>query len=128
MEISVLSIVVILFAVVLMVGVCVQVAKGRLLLRYSLLWLALGILAIFFAVFPLPLFQLAYFLGFNVASNFVLFVGLFFVLAICLSLSVITSKQQMKIKDLAQKTAILENEIRAKRDSAIREDENGSQA
>lgn len=111
MGISVLSIVVILFAAAFLVGVFTQVAKGNLLLRYSLLWLALGILAIVFAVFPQPLFNLAYFLGFNVASNFVLFVAIFFILAICLSLSVIASKQQVKIKNLAQRIAVLENEI-----------------
>lgn len=112
MIISVLSIVVILFAVAFMVGVCMQVAKGRLLLRYSLLWLAMGFFAIIFAIFPRPLFNLAYFLGFNVASNFVLFVAIFFILAVCLSLSVIASKQQMKIKNLVQKTALLEHQVR----------------
>lgn len=109
---SVLSIAVIVFSIAFMVSVCWQVAKGRLLLRYSLLWIFLGLAALLCAIFPEPIFKLAYFLGFNVASNFVLFVAIFFLLAICLSLSVIVSKQQMKLKDLVQRLAIMEKGIR----------------
>lgn len=105
---SVLSIVVVFFSIAFMVGVCWQVAKGRLLLRYSLLWLFLAFVALICAIFPQPLFDLAYLLGFNVASNFVLFLAIFFLLAICLSLSVIVSKQQMKLKNLVQHIALLE--------------------
>lgn len=105
---SVLSIVVIVFSVVFAIGVCVQVGRGKLLLKYSLLWLALALAAMVCAFFPQPLFSLAYFLGFKLASNFVLFVGIFFLLVICLSLSVIVSKQQMKIKELAQRMALFE--------------------
>lgn len=109
--VSVLSIAVIVFSIIFMVGVCWQVAKGRLLLRYSLLWLFLGLVALVCAIFPEPVFRLAYFLGFNVASNFVLFVAIFFLSVICLSLSVIVSKQQMKLKDLVQRLAIMEKGI-----------------
>lgn len=106
---SVLSIVVIFFSIAFMIGVCWQIAKGRLLLRYSLLWLFLALVALICAIFPQPLFDLAYLLGFNVASNFVLFLSIFFLLAICLSLSVIASKQQLKLKNLVQRIALLEN-------------------
>ncbi len=113
---SILSVAVIIFSVAFMVGVCWQIAKGRLLLRYSLLWLFLGLAALICAIFPEPVFWLAYALGFNVASNFVLFIAIFFLLAICLSLSVIVSKQQMKLKDLVQRLAIMEEEAKHKCD------------
>ncbi len=111
MMMSPLGLAVIVFAIALMVGVVYQVAKGRLLLRYSFLWLLLALVALICALFPQPLFSLAYFLGFNVASNFVLFVAIFLLLLICLSLSVIVSKQQQKIKDLIQDLAILKNDV-----------------
>lgn len=114
MMFSPLGIAVIVFAIALVVGVVYQVAKGRLLLRYSFLWLFLALVALLCALFPEPLFSLAYFLGFNVASNFVLFVAIFLLLLICLSLSVIVSKQQEKIKNLVQDVALLKNEIEEK--------------
>lgn len=106
-----LSAIIIIFSLAFAVGVCTQVAKGRLLLRYSLVWLALAFIAIVFAVFPTPLFKLADFLGFYAPSNFVLFVGVFFLAAICLSLSVIVSRQHIKLKDAIQRLALLENAI-----------------
>lgn len=108
---SVLSIAVIVISIIFMVGVCWQVAKGRLLLRYSLLWLFLGLATLLCAVFPEPIFGLAYLLGFNVPSNFILFVAVFFLLAICLSLSVIVSRQQLKLKDLVQRLALVESKM-----------------
>lgn len=106
-----LSAVIIVCSIIFAIGVCIQVAKGRLLLRYSLLWLALALLAIVFAIFPAPIFKLAYLLGFNVPSNFVLFVGVFFLAIICLSLSVIASRQNVRLKNAIQRIALLENKI-----------------
>ncbi len=111
MMMSPLGFAVIVFAIALMAGVVYQIAKGRLLLRYSFLWLLLALVALICALFPQPLFSLAYFLGFNVASNFVLFVAIFLLLLICLSLSVIVSRQQEKIKNLIQDVALLKNEM-----------------
>lgn len=110
MMLSPLGLAVIVFALALVVGVVYQVAHGCLLLRYSFLWLVLAVVALLCALFPEPLFSLAYFLGFNVASNFVLFIAIFLLLMICLSLSVIASQQQEKIKNLVQDLAILKNE------------------
>lgn len=105
----ILSIAVIAISIIFMVGVCWQVARGSLLLRYSLLWFFLGLATLICAVFPEPVFGLAHLLGFNAPSNFILFVAVFFLLAICLSLSVIVSRQQMKLKDLVQRLALVES-------------------
>jgi len=92
--------------------VCWQVAKRRLLLRYSLLWLTLALLVLLGAIFPDVIVLLANLLGFDVPSNFLFFAGLFFLLAICLSLSVVISKQSMRIKNLTQSIALLDGEAR----------------
>lgn len=112
MMFSVLGLVVAICAILFAIAVCVQVAKGRLLLKYSLLWLVLALIACLCAIFPAPLFGLAYLLGFNVASNFVFFLALFFFMVIALSLTVIVSKQQYRTKTLVQELALLEHKSR----------------
>ena len=109
MMFSILGLVVALCSILFAAAVCIQVAKGRLLLKYSLLGLAL--VACLCAIFPAPLFGLAYLLGFNVASNFVFFLALFFFMVIALSLSIIVSKQQQRAKTLVQELALLEHRL-----------------
>lgn len=108
---SALRIIVVLMCLLFVVMVCKQVASKKMLLKYSLLWLALALLVIVIAVFPEPIFLLSKVMGFNLTSNFVFFVALFFLLAICLSLSVVVSKQAIKLKSAIQSLAILEKEI-----------------
>ena len=112
MMFSILGLVVALCSILFAAAVCIQVAKGRLLLKYSLLWLGLALIACLCAIFPAPLFSFVHLLGFNVASNFVFFVALFFFMVIALSLSIIVSKQQTRTKTLVQELALLEHNIR----------------
>lgn len=95
------------------------VKKDKLLLRYSLLWMALALVLIFCALFPGPVFAFAQLFGFVTASNFIYVVGFVFLLLICLSLSSVISKQTTSIKNLTQRIALLEKELecdRAKRE------------
>lgn len=87
------------------------VIRGKLLLRYSLLWMMLAAVLLVCAVFPQPLSVLSAFFGFVTLSNFIYVVGFVFVLLIVFSLSVIVSKQTVAIKNLTQKIALLEKEI-----------------
>lgn len=93
--------------------VCVvwQVKTGRLLLRYALLWLVLAVMVMLSALFPDFVYAVSDVFGFEAPSNFIFLVALFFLLAICLSLSIIVSGQARKIKSLVQSLAILENKM-----------------
>ena len=104
----VLRVFVVLFCVVLFLYVLRLVAREKLLLKYSLLWLALAIILLVFALFPRALFSLAYMFGFETPANFIFFVGLFCLMAITLSLTVIVSKQTLKIKNLTQRISLIE--------------------
>lgn len=106
-----MSILMITMAVIIAGVVFYQVSKGKLLLRYSLLWLAGAVFAVLGAFFPQPIFVLAKTLGFIAPSNFIIFVALLLLFAICFSLCVIASRQQMRIKDLTQDLALLKNHI-----------------
>ncbi len=105
-----LQIVVVVFCVLLLLFILRLVAKERLLLKYSLLWLVLGIVLLLMATFPEVLFDMSSALGFETPSNFIFFVGLFCLLSIALSLSVIASKQTLMIKTLTQRLALLEHD------------------
>lgn len=91
-----------------------KIKKGQLLLKYSLLWLLLSLVILLFSIFPEPIYFMASMFGFEVASNFVFFVGLFFVIAIVLSLTIIVSKQSIMIKTLTQQIALDEHGIKRK--------------
>lgn len=87
------------------------VVKKRLRLKYSLLWLALSLVALLCAIFPEPLFALAHLLGFVVPSNLVFFLAIFFLLVLCLSLTVIVSWQARDIRQLIQEIAVINNQL-----------------
>ncbi len=107
----VLRIFVVVAALVFMLVAVKQIRNGRLLLKYALLWFVLALLAVVGALWPRGLYVVSDALGFKMLSNFVLFVGMLFLLAICLSLSLIVSKQAVKIKTLVQELAILEHRV-----------------
>ena len=86
------------------------VTKGKLLLKYSLLWLALSFFVCIFSLFPEPIYALSNLLGFELASNFIFIAAVFFLLIIALSLSVIASKQASYTKTLIQEVALLRKE------------------
>lgn len=107
----VIQISVIVFCILLTIFVVRLVVKRRLRLKYSLMWLTLSLLALLFAIFPEPIFGLAHILGFAVPSNMVFFLAIFFLLALCLSLTVIVSWQARDIRQLIQEIAVINNQL-----------------
>lgn len=92
------------------------VATGKLLLKYSLLWLLLCFALLFCAIFPSAVYSISEFFGILAPSNFVFLVGIALLFAVALSLSVVVSKQVDSIKNLTQRVAILEKEADEFRD------------
>ena len=90
------------------------VSKGRLLLKYSLLWILLCTVALICDAWP----QLVYFIsdsiGFVTPSNFIFLCAIVLLLAICLSLSVAVSRHVIAVKNLTQRVAILDKELERK--------------
>lgn len=86
------------------------VAKERMLLKYSLLWLFLAVTLFCSALFPEVVFSISAAFGFITPVNFIFLIGLFCLLAISLSLSVVVSRQTIAIKNLVQKLALIEYE------------------
>lgn len=107
-----LRISVVVACVLLLIYVVYLVRRERLQLRYSLLWLAMAAALLLVSIFPGPLFALSALFGFVTASNFIFVAGFLFMLAICLALTSIVSKQTVSIKNLTQKIALIENEMK----------------
>lgn len=102
----VLRLFIVVFCIILALFVLHEVSKERMLLKYSLLWLALTLVLLVCAVFPEIVFIISDFFGFETPANFIFVVGFFCLLAIALSLSIIVSGQTIKLKNLTQRIAI----------------------
>ena len=81
-------------------------------LKYSLVWLALGIGIIIFTCFPKLTTWLAHVLGISQPMNMLFFAGFCFMLPIIFSLSVSVSRLSNKVKRLTQEMALLEEQKR----------------
>jgi hypothetical protein len=86
--------------------------KRRLNLKYSLLWLAVGVLMILFIIFPQIITAFSNLLHFQSSMNalYILLIG--FLVIICVALTSIVSRQNGHIKRLTQNAALLEERIR----------------
>lgn len=107
----ILQVFVALACIIFCIVICVLVSRRRLLLRYSLIWLALAVIVAIAALFPAPLYCLSDLLGFVTPSNFIFFAALFALMIISLSLSIVVSRQARKITSLIQDLAIVSNRL-----------------
>lgn len=87
-------------------------AKKRLHVKYTLLWLAFGAVMLIFAIFPDLLGYFARMIGFQVPANGLFAVLIFCILVILMSLTAIVSKLNDKCKRLIQSLALLEKRVR----------------
>lgn len=87
------------------------IAQRKLQLKYSLTWFFLLALILIIALVPAPFFVLAAWCGFEASSNMLFFIGMFILISICLSLSVIASKNANDIRRLTQTVALLNAHI-----------------
>lgn len=83
-----------------------NVNKKKLLLQYSLVWLAMAVAMIIAAVFPRTVVVLTAAAGIAQPSNFVYAVGLFVLLFIAFNFTAKLSKQSSEIRNLTEQEAI----------------------
>ena len=99
-------------AVVFLVVILWLLKKGRLTVRYSIIWLMAGGALLVFAVFPYIVLVLRDWLNMVMPVNVIFTLVLAFVLLLLLSLSTIVSGFAEKLKRLAQENALLEKRVR----------------
>ena len=99
------------------------VSKGKLLLKYSLLWIFLCGAVLICDLFPGIVYFVSDAVGFVTPSNFTFLVAIVLLLLICLSLSVAVSRHVMAVKNLTQRVALLEKQLEfQKNEQSLKED------
>lgn len=88
------------------------IKKGKIEVKYSIIWLAFSITMILFAIFPYIVYVLGDITGVINPVNFIFLTQIIFILLIMLSLSAVISGFSKKIKRLAQANALLEKRVR----------------
>lgn len=108
-----------LLRITLVIGIGVYFAlillflKNKALeLKYTLLWMAAGLVMLLLILCPQILFLLIRLMGIESGMNglFIFFIA--FLVVIVMSLTSIVSRQMRKINTLVQQQAIMENELR----------------
>jgi len=89
------------------------IRRNRLKERYALLWLAAGVVMIILSAWGKLLFWVTGLLGFEVPSNGLFTVVLFFLLLIVFHFSIAISAESERTKHLAQEVALLKERLRA---------------
>ena len=110
-----LQIVGILFLLAIILSLLYILRKGRIAIKYSIVWFFACIVLLIFILFTNIMTSIANLLGFEVGSNMI-FAGLIAIL--CFSnrvLTVIVSGQNAKIRLLIQEVSILKGEIHDKK-------------
>ncbi len=108
-----------LFKAILLVGVLLYLMiiiylmkKGRMSLKYSLMWFLAGLVLLICAIFPQIVGHITRLMGIYSETNGVFFVGVCFIILIILSLTSIASGLSERIRTLVQTQAMLEKRVR----------------
>ena len=99
-----------------------MIRKEKLDLKYSLSWIIINIVILVLGMFPQMIDWIARLIGVATPINAVFFFGIVFQMLITFSLTVAQYRNSKKLKDLAQKVALLEKQITSKHVVAVRKD------
>lgn len=113
-----------LFRSILLIGVLLYLIliiwlmrKGKLSLKYTLIWFLTGLVLLVCAVFPGLVRTITHMMGVYSEVNAVFFVGVCFLLLIILFLTSVASGLSERIRNLTQTQAMLEKRVRDLEDS-----------
>ena len=107
-----LQIVLLGLVVIFLLAIIHLLRKGKLSLKYSLIWIFSSIILLIMIIFPQLSIQVSKWIGVEVPSNFIFMLEGIFVLVILISLTLIVSNQTSRLTRLTQAVAILERRIR----------------
>lgn len=99
-------------AILLFILVIVNfIKKDNISIKYSLIWLASGILTMFFILFPGLLEFMCNLLGFELVSNMIYMIAIIILIIISFSFTIIVSRQTEKIRLLVQEVSLLKTRV-----------------
>lgn len=109
---STLRVVLIIAVIIYFVIVLMFLKNKALALRYTLLWLAAGVVLGIMVIWPKTLVGFVHLLGISSNMNGLFIMCIAFLIMILMSITSIVSKQADKIKNLTQTIAKMEKRIR----------------
>ena len=107
----------IIVAIGLVLALCViinMIRKKALELRYALAWLLVGFGTLILDLFPGVMLGLAKFMGIEIPSNMLFFLGFCFALIIIFVLTIAVSRMSIRIKNLTQEMALYKKYMQEK--------------
>lgn len=111
---DIFSIVMVLTALFFIYFVVRNINKNSFLLANASVWLLVGLVLLLFSLLPGIPDLLANLLGFQLASNFLLFLAVIFLLVLAFIQSVQLSKQKSQITTLIQELSLMRSETKEK--------------
>lgn len=106
-----LRLIILLITTVIIFIILKILQKGRLPIKYSLVWFLSTVVMLLVAIFPEFLIMVANLLGFKTMSNMVIGVMIIILLFISMVLTIIVSGQKEKIKLLVQEVSLLKKGV-----------------
>ena len=107
-----LRLAVIIASIILFVLITYILKKGRIPIKYSLIWYFSDLIILLTSIFPTIMTSLARLIGFEYLSNMVLCALVLILMFITLILTIIVSGQNTKIRMLIQEVSLLKSEIK----------------
>jgi hypothetical protein len=96
-----------LTAVILLAVIAELLRRRQLREKYTVLWMAVGFMVVLLGFFPAMLNALARALGVASGASLVLFLGVVFLLLVCIHLSWEASRLEEKTRTLAEEVALI---------------------
>ena len=109
-----LRILLLVFSIVLALATTIVVKRGRMPIKYSLLWYFSSLIVFVLAVFPFIIEWVAGLFGFITLSNLVTSIMIGILLFLTMSLTIITAGQKRKITLLIQEVSMLKEKVNKK--------------
>ena len=106
-----LRITLLIFSLLLIVITTMVLKKGRIPVKYSLLWYFSAIIILLLSIFPFVIRWVADLFGFEAISSMVTGILITILLFLTMSLTIITSGQRHKIALLIQEISLLKERV-----------------
>lgn len=106
-----LMITLIVFSLSLVAFVSILVAKGKIPIKYSLLWYAFAILILLIGIFPDFFAMFGRLIGFGIMSDLVIGIILALLIFLNIALTVMIASQRRRINLVSQEVALLRKEL-----------------
>ena len=104
-----LKVALIIFSSILILVTTKILKKGRIPIKYSLLWYFCSLIILLVAVFPFIIEYVSQIFGFKTLSNLIIAIILSLLLFLSMALTIITSGQKKKITLLIQEISMLKS-------------------